>query len=84
MSAVFRANIENDTQSNSWVIRLTDTVDNRVEVCRSLDEFSDHIEKMGDDYGGDIQVLWSKDEDVSEAHFNEIYTDMARFNKDKE
>jgi len=83
MSAVFRANIENNVEQNGWVIRLTDTVIEKVEICQNLDEFANHIERMGDDYGGDIQVLWSKDEDVSEEHFNEIYADMARFGKDQ-
>lgn len=83
MSAVFRANIENNAEQNGWIIRLTDTVINQVEICHNLDEFSDKIEQMGDNYGGDIQVLWSKNEDVSEAHFSEIYADMARFGKDE-
>ena len=83
MSAVFRANIENNQTNDGWVIRLTDTVINQVDICQNLDEFATTIERMGDDYGGDIQVLWSKDEDVSEAHFSEVYADMARFQKDK-
>ncbi|MBN2824456.1 MAG: hypothetical protein JXQ76_03950 [Campylobacterales bacterium] len=82
MSALFRANIENNANADGWVIRLTDTVMDRVEICQNLDEFAQHIETMGDEYGGDIQVLWSKDEDVNEAHFNEIYADMARFQGD--
>jgi len=83
MSAVFRANIQNNPNGEGWVIRLTDTVQNQTLMCQNLDEFAAHIEKIGEVYGGDIQVFWSKDEEVSEAYFNEIYADMARFQKDK-
>ena len=30
MSALFTANIEENVHSNGWLIRLTDTIDNRV------------------------------------------------------
>ena len=83
MSAKFTANIEEDTNSKGWLIRLTDTVDNRVEICKSLEEFKTKIEELGDDYGGDVEVIWSKNKDVTDIHFKEIHNGMAAF-KEKE
>ncbi len=83
MSAKFTANIEENKKEDGWLIRLTDTVDNRVALCYSLEEFKTNIEEFGDDYGGDVEVIWSKDKDVTDIHFKEIHTGMALY-KEKE
>ena len=83
MSAKFTANIEEDTNNQGWLIRLTDTVDDRVAICKSLEEFKKNIEELGDDYGGDVEVIWSKNQDVTDIHFKEIHNAMAEF-KEKE
>jgi hypothetical protein len=82
MSVVFRAHIQNNPTNDGWVICLTDTVKHHVEICQNLDEFAARIEIMGDECGGDIQVFWSKDDSLSQAHFDDLYNDMARFQKD--
>ena len=83
MSAKFTANIEEDINDGKWLIRLTDTVDSREELCKSLEEFKTKIEELGDDYGGDIEVVWSKDQNVSDKNFKEIHNGMAMY-KEKE
>jgi len=83
MSAKFTANIEEDREDKGWLIRLTDTVDDRVAICKSLEEFKNRIEELGDDYGGDVEVVWSKDQDVTDIHFKEIHDGMAAY-KEKE
>jgi len=83
MSAKFTANIEEDTNDGKWLIRLTDTMDDRVAICKSLEEFKTRIEELGDDYGGDVEVVWSKNQDVTDIHFKEIHTGMAEY-KEKE
>lgn len=83
MSAKFTANIEENTEKKGWLIRLTDTTDDRVAICDSLEEFKTRIEELGDDYGGDVEVIWSKNQDVSDIHFKEIHNGMAAF-KEKE
>jgi len=83
MSAKFTANIEEDKKDGKWLIRLTDTVDNRVAICKSLEEFKTNIEEFGDDYGGDVEVIWSKNQDVTDQHFKEIHNGMAAY-KEKE
>ena len=76
MSAKFTANIEEDREDKGWLIRLTDTVDDRVAICKSLEEFKTRIEELGDDYGGDVEVTWSKDQDVTDMHFKEIHNKL--------
>jgi len=83
MSAKFTANIEEDTNKDGWLIRLTDTVDSRVALCYSLEEFKNKIEEFGDDYGGDVEVVWSKDKDVTDKHFKEIHDGMAVYKEKK-
>jgi len=83
MSAKFTANIEENKNEDGWLIRLTDTLDNRVALCKSLEEFKVKIEEFGDDYGGDVEVAWSKDQDVTDKHFKEIHDGMAAY-KEKE
>jgi len=79
MSAKFTANIEEDTSKEGWLIRLTDTTDDRVALCYSLEEFKKNVEKLGDDYGGDIEVVWTKNHDVTDKHFKEIHEGMAKY-----
>ena len=83
MSAKFTANIEEDTNDGKWLIRLTDTVDDRVAICKSLEDFKKSIEEFGDDYGGDVEVIWSKNQDVTDANFKEIHDGMAAFKEEE-
>ena len=82
MSAKFTANIEEDTKNGSWLIRLTDTLDNRTALCKSLEEFKTKLEELGDDYGGDVEVVWSKEQDVTDTHFKEIHNGMSAYKEE--
>ena len=83
MSAKFTANIEENTNEEGWLIRLTDTVDDRMALCYSLEEFKNKIEEFGDDYGGDVEVIWRKDQDVTDKHFKEIHDGMAAYKEEE-
>lgn len=83
MSAKFTANIEEDKTDGKWLIRLTDTIDDRVAICKSLEEFKTKIGELGDDYGGDVEVLWSKDQDVTDEHFKDIHNGMAAYKEEE-
>ena len=65
----------------SWYIELVDTFDNRKAICKNMALFEDAIEQMGDDYGGDIEVEWRKDDNVTPEHFEEIKIEMAKYQK---
>ena len=65
----------------SWYIELVDTFDNRKAICKNMALFEDAIEQMGDDYGGDIEVEWRKDDNVTAEHFEEVKIEMAKYQK---
>ncbi|NOX14722.1 MAG: hypothetical protein GXP61_01600 [Epsilonproteobacteria bacterium] len=62
-----------------WCIELKDTLDDRVAVCENISVFEDAIEQMGDDYGGDIEVQWEKDDNVTPVHFEEVKLEISKY-----
>jgi len=70
--------IESVIKSNpmgKWYIELIDTLKeeggDRV-MCLDINEYSRKIEMMGQEYGGEVEVAWSSDEDVSVTQINEV------------
>jgi hypothetical protein len=79
MSVVFHSTIKNDGEGG-WVIELKDTLDGRVEICDSLENYEQTIEKMGEDYGGHIdEVKWFQDDDVSPQCMDELRIAMKEY-----
>ncbi len=77
MAVVFESTIKID-ELGKWYIELKDTVDDRVEICKDMQEYADKIQELGNDYGGNIdEVKWSKDDDVAQNVMNEIREEMA-------
>ncbi|RXJ91560.1 hypothetical protein CRV01_00265 [Arcobacter sp. CECT 8983] len=81
MPAIFTANVE-ESDNDTWVIRLTDTEDTRQVICKDMDDFSKQLALMSEDYGSDIEVQWSKDDDVTDEHFYELHQQMAKIKED--
>lgn len=81
MAVEFKANIEEDG-IGGWCIRLSDTLEDDEIVCSDLDVFSTEVEKMGAKYGGEIQVSWSKNDNVTPEHFAQVHQAMARVQKE--
>ena len=78
MSVIFTSTIKIDSEQN-WYIELKDMVDQRVEICRNMDEYAEKVEDLGSDYGGNIDsVNWYKDEDVPPHVMDEIRMEMAK------
>jgi hypothetical protein len=69
-----------------WYIEITDTMDENAEsvLCRDLYEYAEKIEEMGKAYGGEIEVLWSSDEDVTPAQINEVRMQMNAYEAEQE
>jgi len=84
MSIVFEARIKNRGESpHDWFIELTDTIDNRMEICNNLEEFSKNIEVLGENYGGHIdEVKWSQDENVTAEQYSEINAGMRKYQEE--
>jgi len=62
-----------------WYIELEDVTADEKEYCLSFAEFEEKIAKMGDEYGGDIEVIWSSDENVTKEQINEIRMEMQAY-----
>ncbi len=78
MAVIFESFVKLNEDRTAWCIELKDTVDDRVVVCNTLEEYQEQIKELGDDYGGNIdQVIWSKDDDVPFHFMDEIRQGMA-------
>lgn len=72
MAVKLTANIEED-YIGGWFIRLTDTLSEESIICENLNNFSEKIEEFGLKYAKDIEVVWSKNSDLTPEHFSEVY-----------
>ncbi len=84
MSVIFEARIKNRGEGpHDWYIQLTDTINNRVENCNDMDEFSKKIEEFGNDYGGRIdEVKWFQDDNVTDEQYSEINALMRKYQEE--
>jgi len=62
-----------------WYIELEDVNSGEKEYCLAFYEFEEKISKMGDEYGGDIEVVWSAEENVTKEQINEIRMEMQAY-----
>jgi len=62
-----------------WCIELTDTLEPTTVRCENLEDFSNKVQEMGAEYGNDIEVVWSSEEDVSPAHMQELRVAMTEY-----
>lgn len=68
------AHIESDEAG--WKIRILDNSDNEYSVCRTIADFSNGIVEYGAKHESQINVIWSKDENVTQEQFHEIEKGM--------
>ncbi len=55
-----------------WYLEIRDSEEDRTEICLDLDEYAQKVEDMGAIYGGDVEVAWSAEENVTEIQINEV------------
>lgn len=83
MSVIFESKIILNPTNDGWQIKLTDTVDGRVIVCNTLEEYEKNVEELGADYGGNIdKVNWSVDENVPPYFVDEVRLGMAKYQEE--
>ncbi len=84
MSVIFEARIKSRSdKSYDWFIELTDIIDNKIEICEDLEEFSKKIEEMGFEYGGRIdEVRWFQDDNITEEQYSEVNAKMRKYQED--
>ena len=77
MAVIFTSTIKMD-EENNWFIELKDMVDDRVAVCKDMEEYAAKVEDYGSDYGGNIDAVnWYKDDNVPEYVMDEIRQKMS-------
>ncbi len=85
MAAALFESIIRSNPVGKWYIELIDTSEEgRREFCLDIDEYAQKIEDMGAEYGGDIEVRWHADENVSEQQLNEVRMQMAKYQQELE
>ena len=60
-----------------WYIELSDPMkeegdENERIICLDINEYAQKVEIMGKEYGGEVEVAWSSEDDVSLAQINEV------------
>ena len=80
--------IESVIKSNPvgrWYIALSDTTEeDSLEVCLDIYEYAEKVEKMGEEYGGDVEVVWSSDENVTPKQINEVRMQIMEYEAEQE
>lgn len=86
MAVIFESTIKMAEGSNEdWYIELKDTIEERVEICADLSEYSKKVEELGADYGGNIdEVRWMKDDNVPLPVIDNIRFEMSKLQKEIE
>jgi hypothetical protein len=88
MAVIFESVIKSNPVGR-WYIELTDTSEeDRVEICLDMDEYAQKIEEMGAEYGPDVEVVWSADENVTQIQIQEVRVGVMAYeqkiNEEKE
>ena len=85
MAAVIFESIIKSNPLGRWYIELKDTTEeNKTEICLDIDEYAQKIEDMGAEYGNDIEVRWSADDNVQQNQIDEVRMQMAKYQKKPE
>ncbi len=62
-----------------WYFELVDEEQNRVEYALDVEEYATKIEEMGVLYGGEVEVIWQQEENVSKLQIDEIRYEMMAY-----
>ncbi len=83
--------IESVIKSNPigrWYIELFDTMkddnpENRV-ICLDIFEYAEKVELMGAEYGGDVEIAWSSEDNVTPEQINEVRQQMMAYEAEQQ
>jgi hypothetical protein len=76
MAVKFISHVEQDG-IGGWFIKLTDTLEETEVICKDLDEYATKIEELGGEYGGDIEVVWTRSQLLSPTNYQDLEEKMA-------
>ncbi|MCK5293469.1 MAG: hypothetical protein KAJ49_02370 [Arcobacteraceae bacterium] len=76
MAVKFISHVEQD-KVGGWYIKLTDTLEETDVICKDLDEYATQIDELGGEYGGDIEVVWTRSNQLSPDNYRDLEEKMA-------
>jgi len=79
MAAVIFESVIKTNPLGRWYLEIRDNEQERTEVCLNVDEYAQKIEDMGAIYGGDIEVAWASEENVTQMQINEVRQAMMAY-----
>jgi len=63
-----------------WYIEIRDTSEGgERQICLDINEYATKIEDMGAEYGGNVEVAWSQEENVTPVQINEVRMEMKAY-----
>ncbi len=84
MSVIVNSTIKSNPLGR-WYIELNDTTkDNHMEICLDVNEYAIKIEEIGAEYGGDIDIVWSAEDNVTPEQINEVRMQMNAYEIERE
>ena len=84
MSVIIQSTIKTNPLGR-WYIELRDTTEEEsMEICLDIEEYAQKIEIMGADYGGEIEVAWQSDDNVTPIQINEVRMQMNEYQAKQE
>ena len=79
MAAVIFESVIKTNPLGRWYLEIRDNEQERTEVCLNVDEYAQKIEDMGAIYGGDVEVAWASEENVTQMQINEVRQAMMEY-----
>eukprot|EP01156_Anaeramoeba_ignava_P020477 Anaeramoba_ignava/c15892_g1_i1.p4 GENE.c15892_g1_i1~~c15892_g1_i1.p4 ORF type:complete len:104 (-),score=15.51 c15892_g1_i1:2394-2705(-) len=81
MAVKFISHVEENNLGN-WFITLTDTLQNKSATCVDMDQYKKNLEELADEYGNDIEVVWTKSKTLSPQNYQDLNEKMAELQKE--
>lgn len=68
-----------------WYIELRDSLkEESMEICLDINEYAQKVEMMGEAYGGEVEITWSTEDNVSPAQINEVRQQIMAYEMNQE
>jgi len=84
MSVIIQSTIKTNPLGR-WYIELRDTTEeDSMEICLDIEEYAKKIEIIGTEYGGEIEVAWQSDDNVTQMQIHEVRLQMNEYQSKQE
>jgi hypothetical protein len=84
MSVIINSTIKTNALGR-WYIELNDTSEeDHMVICLDVNEYALKIEEIGQEYGNDIEIVWSSEDGVTPEQINEVRMQMNAYEAERE